>query len=133
MTMKSKDEKKVQQKTRVQQQEQQPLGQTWSCKSCGFTLGRLNQEKTQIRMKARDFFISVQGGKIHHPCRSCGEFNELVDEDYLLWQSQQKMLQEYMVNRELFVEFLKKKDAFVKFLSSPKPKEGSKKKPQKSK
>jgi len=132
MTMKSEDEKKVQQKTRVQQQEQ-PLGETWSCKSCGFTLGRLNREKTHIRMKARDFFITVQGGKIYHPCRSCGEFNELVDEDYLLWQSQQKMLQEYMVNRELFVEFLKKKGAFVKFLSSPVLKEGSKKKPQKSK
>ena len=129
--IKDEGKEKVQQKMKTQQE--RSLGEIWSCKSCGFTLGRLNLEKTQIRMKARDFFITVQGGKIHHPCRSCGEFNELVDEDYLLWQSQQKMLQEFMVNRELFVKFLKEKGAFVKYLSSLKLPGGSKKKPQKSK
>lgn len=128
----NKAEEKVGQKMKMQQRDQS-FGEIWPCKSCGFTLGHLNRERTHIRMKAKDFFITVEGGKIHHPCRSCGEFNELVDEEYLLWQSQKKMLQEYMVNRELFIKFLKEKDAFVKFLSSPKIKEESKKKPQKSK
>jgi len=123
---------KVQQKIKTQQREQS-FGEIWPCKSCGFTLGHLNREKTHIRMKAKDFFITVEGGKIHHPCRSCGEFNELVDEGYLLWQSQQKMLQEFMVNHDLFIKFLEKKDDFVKFLSSLKLPEKSKKKPQKSK
>lgn len=124
---------KVQRKMKMQQ-ELFP-GEIWPCKSCGFTLGRLNREKTHIRMKAKDFFITVQGGKIHHICRICGDFNELVDEEYLLWQSQQQIFKEFMVNRELFIKFLKEKDAFVKFLSSLKPKEESKKKqkPQKSK
>lgn len=130
--MKDKAEnKKVQSNARMQRE--QSFGEVWPCKSCGFILGKLNQEKTQIRMKAKDFFITVQGGKIYHPCRSCGEFNELVDEEYLLWQSQQQIFKEFMVNRELFIKFLKERDDFIKFLSSPKIHEESKKKPQKSK
>ena len=128
MRQEKAENKKVQPNARMQRE--QSFGEIWPCKSCGFTLGHLNKDKTQIRMKAKDFFITVEGGKIYHTCRSCAERNELVDDTYLLWQSQKQLFNEFMVNRELFIKFLKQKDDFIKFLSSSVKKE-SEKKPQK--
>jgi len=112
-------EKVVQKKaeTRIQK-EQFYAGVKWECKSCGYFLGYVSEDKTTIRMKARDFFVTVEGGKIYHPCRNCGEFNEIVDDGYLLWQSEKKMLDEFLANRPLFLEFLRQRDKFTKFLSS---------------
>ena len=124
-----KAEKTIQKKaeTRIQR-EQFYAGTRWECKSCGFFLGYISEDKTTIRMKAKDFFITVEGGKIHHPCRGCGEFNEIVDDGYLLWQSEKKMLDEYLANRPLFLEFLKQRDDFIKFLSFKMKKKSEEKK-----
>jgi len=126
---------KVQQeKVSVQLQEEQPLeDRKWLCTSCKFILAHINKEKTKIRMKAKDFFLTVEGGKIIHPCRRCGEFNELVDTDYLMWKSQQKLLHNFLANRVLFEEFLKRRDGFMEFLMSKneKPKKTLKKKTNK--
>lgn len=112
-------EKIIQKKaeTRIQK-EQFYAGIKWECKSCGYFLGYVSEDKTTIRMKARDFFVTVEGGKIYHPCRNCGEFNEIVDDGYLLWQSEKKILEEFLANRPLFLEFLRQRDKFTKFLSS---------------
>jgi len=103
-----------------------PRDLQWLCTSCGFMLGFVNQSKTEIRMKARDFFLTVEGGKLTHPCRNCGQLNSLMDDGYLLWRSQIKPFDEFLANRKLFEEFLKQKEDFAKFLASKK-KESQKK------
>jgi len=110
------------------QREQFSAGDRWNCRSCGYFLGYVSEDKTTIRMKARDFFVTIEGGKIYHPCRNCGEFNEIVDDGYLLWQSEKKMLDEFLVNRPLFLEFLKQRDKFIKFLSFAMKKKSEKQK-----
>ena len=79
----------IQKKTENRSQKEQfYAGTKWECKSCGYFLGYISDDKTTIRMKARDFFVTVEGGKIYHPCRNCAEINEIVDDGYLLWQSE---------------------------------------------
>jgi len=107
-----------------------PRDLQWLCTSCGFMLGFVNRDKTEIRMKARDFFVTVEGGKLTHPCRNCGQLNELMDDGYLLWASQKKSLDEFLANRKLFVEFLKQKKDFAKFLISRKKESEMKKETQ---
>ena len=110
-----------------------PRDLQWLCTSCGFMLGFVNRSKTEIRMKARDFFLTVEGGKLTHPCRNCGQMNNLMDDGYLLWKSQEKLFSEFLANRKLFEEFLKQKENFVKFLASKKEENQKEKEKEKAK
>ena len=100
----------------------------WLCTSCQFILGFVNREKTEVRMKAKDFFLTVEGGKVTHPCRRCGQLNMLTDKEYLMWQSERKSFDEFLANRDLFQGFLGKKKDFDKFLASEKKEKSEKKK-----
>lgn len=95
-----------------------PQDLQWACTACGLRLGFVNRNKTEVRIKARDFFLTVEGGKLTHPCRNCGQMNSLMDDGWLLWTSQRKAFDEFLANRRLFEEFLKKKKDFAKFLVS---------------
>lgn len=102
----------------------------WLCTSCGFILGYVSEDKTEVRMKAKDFFLTVSGGKIMHPCRRCGKMNHLIDDEYLMWKSQKAILDEYIANRRLFEEFVEKREDFMRFLvSKPTSKTVKKKEP----
>lgn len=101
----------------------------WLCTSCGFILGYVSEDKTEVRMKAKDFFLTVSGGKIIHPCRRCGKTNHLIDDEYLMWKSQKAILDEYIANRRLFEEFVEKRENFMRFLVSKPSKVIKKKEP----
>ncbi|MBA7594677.1 hypothetical protein ES703_01624 [subsurface metagenome] len=95
-------------------------GTQWLCTDCRFILGYVNPEKTEVRMKAKDFFLTVEGGKISHPCRRCGKVNEIAEQEFLAWKSERNAFNEFMANRKLFEEFLKSRAEFKKFLASKK-------------
>jgi uncharacterized Zn finger protein len=49
----------------------------WRCSSCGFILGKSDQDQEEIRLKYHDFFIKVKGGEVTVICTSCGQTNTL--------------------------------------------------------
>lgn len=102
-------------------------GTQWLCSDCRFILGYVSQDRGEVRMKAKDFFLTVEGGKITHPCRRCGKLNELADEEYLAWKSERKSFTEFLANRKLFEEFLSGRTQFKKFLITKKKEEETKK------
>lgn len=103
-------------------------GTQWLCTDCRFVLGYINPEKTEVRMKAKDFFLTVEGGKITHPCRRCGKVNEIAEEEYLAWKAEQQTFTEFLANRKLFGEFLEHRTELKKFLASKKTGNTAKKK-----
>lgn len=105
-------------------------GTQWLCTDCRFILGYINPQKTEVRMKAKDFFLTVEGGKITHPCRRCGKTNEIAEEEYLAWKAEQKTFTEFLANRKLFGEFLEHRTELKKFLASAKTGNTAKKKPK---
>lgn len=111
----------------IEREPSQLQGTQWLCTDCRFVLGYVNPEKTEVRMKAKDFFLTVEGGRITHPCRRCGKVNEIVEQEFLAWKSNQNDFNEFMANRKLFEEFLKHRTNFKKFLASEKKKETRKK------
>lgn len=101
-------------------------GQVWLCEACEFVLGYVSPDKREVRMKAKDFFLTVEGGKITHPCRRCGKVNTIAEEEFLIWKSEQNSFKEFIANRKLFEEYLKSRAEFKKFLAGKK-KEDTKK------
>lgn len=99
----------------------------WECIDCRFLLGNINLENTEVRMKFRDFFISVEGGKITHPCRRCGKVNEIAEQEFLAWKAEKPSFDEFLGNRKLFEEFLANRTEFKKFLISLKKSKNEKK------
>lgn len=52
----------------------------WSCNKCGNTLGFYDEKLDVLRMRSREHFIHLHLGKdgwMRHPCRHCGELNEV--------------------------------------------------------
>jgi hypothetical protein len=50
----------------------------WKCVNCGFMLGVLSQDLTELRIKWRDLFISVGEAKyVKIVCRRCSKENIL--------------------------------------------------------
>jgi len=116
------------QKERVMGEERVLLrGTQWLCTDCRFILGYINPENTEVRMKAKDFFLTVEGGKITHPCRRCGKTNEIAEEEFLAWKAEKKSFDEFLGNRTLFEEFLANRTEFKKFLTSLKKEKNEKK------
>lgn len=51
----------------------------WTCISCKFLLGYIEDKKI-VRVKRKDLYIEIEGGKININCPRCGKRNELIDE-----------------------------------------------------
>lgn len=62
-----------------------PRDRKWLClnESCKALLGFVDEEKNQVRIKYKDLYVTVEGGRISLICRRCAKVNELVDQDYL--------------------------------------------------
>ena len=57
--------------------------QVWECAGCGARLGIYNSEKTELRVRYKDFLIYIipgVGGRTSIPCRRCGHMN-LIEDD----------------------------------------------------
>lgn len=52
--------------------------EAWKCVSCFFMLGYVEDKKV-VRMKRKDHFVMVEGGKITIICPRCGRPNVLED------------------------------------------------------
>lgn len=51
----------------------------WACVQCRFTLGFVEGKKT-VRIKRKDLYVEIEGGRIKVICCRCGKPNELVDQ-----------------------------------------------------
>ena len=51
----------------------------WLCTECRFTLGFV-QDKKIVRIKRKDLYVEVEGGRVKVICCRCGKTNELVDQ-----------------------------------------------------
>ena len=60
-----------------------PRDKAWLCPGCGALLGYVGKGGREIRIKYKDLYITVEGGRILRPCRKCGRLSELIDEDYI--------------------------------------------------
>ncbi|QGH73026.1 MAG: flagellar biogenesis protein [Siphoviridae sp. ctCJE6] len=50
----------------------------WQCTGCGFLLGFVEDKKI-VRIKRKDLYAQMEGGKIQINCCRCGKINYLVD------------------------------------------------------
>lgn len=64
-----------------------PKDRKWLCEneSCRALLGFIDEKLNQVRIKYKDLYVSVEGGRIVIKCRRCARDNELTDQDYLLY------------------------------------------------
>lgn len=53
----------------------------WLCESCKSILGFLDTENTILRIKYKDLYAFIEGGKVTMICRSCGKINELTEKE----------------------------------------------------
>jgi len=54
----------------------------WLCPGCNALLGYLGQGGGEIRIKYKDLYVLVEGGRVTRLCRKCGRLNTIEDEDY---------------------------------------------------
>jgi hypothetical protein len=52
--------------------------ETWKCGCCGVVLGIVEEGKV-IRIKRKDLYVTVEGGKLTVNCTKCGKPNVLED------------------------------------------------------
>lgn len=55
------------------------LMEKWLCSGCKFLLGFVEDKKI-VRIKRKDLFVQIEGGKIMTNCCRCGKVNFLVDD-----------------------------------------------------
>ena len=51
----------------------------WLCKSCNQILGVVGGNGAHIRVKYKDLFLFIEGGKVTQICRKCAQVNIIVD------------------------------------------------------
>ncbi len=51
----------------------------WLCTECRFTLAFVENKKI-LRIKRKDLYVEVEGGRVKVICCRCGKPNELVDD-----------------------------------------------------
>jgi len=81
--------------------------QKWLCENetCQALLGYVNEERNQVRIKYKDLYVTVEGGRITLICRHCAKVNELIDQDFLNYIQQSRQIQEKpQVKREVKVK-----------------------------
>ena len=54
------------------------LAEKWLCIACRFLLGYV-EKKTTVRIKRKDLYVTVEGGKVSINCPRCGKLNVLED------------------------------------------------------
>ena len=64
--------------------------QKWLCENetCKALLGYVNEERNQVRIKYKDLYVTVEGGRITLVCRHCAKVNELIDQEFLSYIQQ---------------------------------------------
>jgi len=63
----------------------------WWCSNCGKVLGFIeSSSRSKVRIKYKDFYLFVEGGRVTQLCRKCGEVNYLFDPDYENFIKQQQ-------------------------------------------
>jgi len=57
----------------------------WLCdnENCRALLGFIDEKLNQVRIKYKDLYVTIEGGRIILTCRKCAKVNELVDQDYV--------------------------------------------------
>lgn len=55
----------------------------WVCPGCKAILGFTGMGGREIRIKYKDLYVMVEGGKVSRPCRKCGRMNTIMDDDYI--------------------------------------------------
>jgi len=53
----------------------------WDCSECETLLGFVENKKI-VRIKRKDLFVEVEGGRVSRPCTKCGKMNTLVDSNF---------------------------------------------------
>lgn len=53
--------------------------QKWLCTACKFILGFVENNNI-VRIKRKDLYVEVEGGKVTETCPRCGKRNTLVDD-----------------------------------------------------
>jgi len=54
----------------------------WKCVNCGKLLGMVDQRRSIVRMKLKDYIVEIEGGRISTPCRGCLWPNEIADQNW---------------------------------------------------
>lgn len=49
----------------------------WLCENCKAMLGVIAEDGSELRMKYKDFYVSVRDGEVTTLCRRCGRVNVL--------------------------------------------------------
>lgn len=57
------------------------MTEKWLCDSCRFLLAYI-EDKHIVRIKRKDLYVEVEGGKITINCVRCGKKNAIQDEAY---------------------------------------------------
>jgi len=56
--------------------------QKWLCEACKFILGFVEDNKI-VRIKRKDLYVEIEGGKVSEICPRCGKRNMLADDKFL--------------------------------------------------
>jgi hypothetical protein len=62
----------------------------WRCSACSLKLGIISVDKTSVRIKYKDLYITIEGGRIQFLCRRCATVNILEDPDFRKYKQGQK-------------------------------------------
>ena len=52
------------------------MTERWDCLGCKAVLGYI-EDKRIIRIKRKDLYVEIEGGKVSTPCYRCGKINSL--------------------------------------------------------
>ena len=52
----------------------------WQCPNCKFLLGFIDRNCETVRLKYRDFYVTVKGGEVACTCRRCGKVAVLTQQ-----------------------------------------------------
>jgi len=63
-------------------EERKTIDTAWRCTNCKALLGFVDESGMQVRLKYKDFYATVEGGRISVICRKCGKINMISDELY---------------------------------------------------
>jgi hypothetical protein len=56
------------------------MTEKWICIACKFILGFV-EDKHVVRIKRKDLYVEIEGGRITEICPRCGKPNTIVDEN----------------------------------------------------
>ena len=62
----------------------------WRCSACSLKLGIVGADRTTVRIKYKDLYLSIEGGKIQFLCRRCATVNILEDPDFCKYKQGQE-------------------------------------------